>query len=197
MKVKSESEVAQSCPTLRSHGLQPTRFLHPWDFPGKSTGVGCHRLLLMVLYLPVIMLQNHRKMLVKASSRQDSKRPICGLEQLQKGRARLAEFLLTLVSRTNPKSWTCFQSHPEHRTLFHCPGSKGCSPSPKELMRTITWERPREGAKGDGRQKGSLDPDRSSLTVSHSCLETPQSKTTTLDGKPDVTFSSGLETLPK
>ena len=21
------------------HGLQPTRFLHPWDFPGKSTGV--------------------------------------------------------------------------------------------------------------------------------------------------------------
>ena len=26
----------------RSHGLQPTRLLHPWDFPGKSTGVGCH-----------------------------------------------------------------------------------------------------------------------------------------------------------
>ena len=24
------------------HGLQPTRLLHPWDFPGKSTGVGCH-----------------------------------------------------------------------------------------------------------------------------------------------------------
>ena len=22
------------------HGLQPTRLLHPWDFPGKSTGVG-------------------------------------------------------------------------------------------------------------------------------------------------------------
>ena len=47
MKVKSESEVAQSCPTLhlRPHGLQPTRLLRPWDFPGKSTGVGCHRLL--------------------------------------------------------------------------------------------------------------------------------------------------------
>ena len=27
------------------HGLQPTRLLHPWDFPGKSTGVGCHYLL--------------------------------------------------------------------------------------------------------------------------------------------------------
>jgi len=24
------------------HGLQPTRLLHPWDFPGKSTGSGCH-----------------------------------------------------------------------------------------------------------------------------------------------------------
>ena len=27
------------------HVLQPTRLLHPWDFPGKSTGVGCHCLL--------------------------------------------------------------------------------------------------------------------------------------------------------
>ena len=27
------------------HGLQPTRLLRPWDFPGKGTGVGCHRLL--------------------------------------------------------------------------------------------------------------------------------------------------------
>ena len=26
----------------RPHGLQPTRLLQPWDFPGKSTGVGCH-----------------------------------------------------------------------------------------------------------------------------------------------------------
>ena len=27
------------------HGLQPTRLLRPWDFPGKSTGMGCHCLL--------------------------------------------------------------------------------------------------------------------------------------------------------
>ena len=31
--------VTQSCLTLRSHGLQPTMRLCPWDFPGKSTGV--------------------------------------------------------------------------------------------------------------------------------------------------------------
>ena len=27
------------------HGLQPSRLLHPWDFPGRSTGVECHCLL--------------------------------------------------------------------------------------------------------------------------------------------------------
>ena len=37
----------------RSHGLQPTRLLHPWDFPGKSTGVGCHCLLWRVLHIPL------------------------------------------------------------------------------------------------------------------------------------------------
>ena len=29
----------------RPHELQPSRLLCPWDFPGKSTGVGCHCLL--------------------------------------------------------------------------------------------------------------------------------------------------------
>ena len=29
----------------RPHGLQPSRLLCPWDFPGMSTGVGCHCLL--------------------------------------------------------------------------------------------------------------------------------------------------------
>ena len=30
---------------LQPHGLQPSRLLCPWDFPGKNTGVGCHFLL--------------------------------------------------------------------------------------------------------------------------------------------------------
>ena len=34
-KVKSESEVSQSCPTLSDHMDCPTRLLCPWDFPGK------------------------------------------------------------------------------------------------------------------------------------------------------------------
>ena len=34
-----------SCPTLRPHRRQPTRLPHPWNSPGKNTGVGCHFLL--------------------------------------------------------------------------------------------------------------------------------------------------------
>ena len=30
--------------SVRPPRWQPTRLLHPWDFPGKSTGVGCHHL---------------------------------------------------------------------------------------------------------------------------------------------------------
>ena len=46
MKVKSESEAAQLCPTHSDPRDCRTRLLRPWDFPGKSTGVGCHCLLL-------------------------------------------------------------------------------------------------------------------------------------------------------
>ena len=36
------------------HGLQPIRLLCPWDFPGKSTGVGCHCLLWFCsLFIPI------------------------------------------------------------------------------------------------------------------------------------------------
>ena len=31
--------------SVQPHGLQPTRLLHPWDSPGKNTGVGFHFLL--------------------------------------------------------------------------------------------------------------------------------------------------------
>ena len=38
-KEKSRSVVSDS---LQPHGLLATRLLPPRDFPGKSTGVGCH-----------------------------------------------------------------------------------------------------------------------------------------------------------
>ena len=35
----------------RSHGLQPTRLLCPWDFPGKSTGVGRHWTVIVLIQI--------------------------------------------------------------------------------------------------------------------------------------------------
>ena len=43
--MKNESEVAQSCLTLCDPTDCSLPVLHPWDFPGKSTGVGCHFIL--------------------------------------------------------------------------------------------------------------------------------------------------------
>ena len=51
VKVKSLSRVWP-------HGLQPTRLLRPWDFLGKSTGVGCH-CLLQVCYKTSQLILNH------------------------------------------------------------------------------------------------------------------------------------------
>ena len=47
LKTYSYYLVAKSCQTLLQppHGLQSTRLLWPWDFPGKNTGTGCHFLL--------------------------------------------------------------------------------------------------------------------------------------------------------
>ena len=59
----------------RPHGLYPTRLLCPWNFPGKSTGVGCHFLLPLwgdpelklhwpfTLYKSLLLLVGHRNIL--------------------------------------------------------------------------------------------------------------------------------------
>ena len=56
----SRSVVSDS---LHPHGPWPIWFLHPWDFPGKSTGVGCHCLLqkylLGCIYSCVSLYQVH------------------------------------------------------------------------------------------------------------------------------------------
>ena len=42
--------------SYQPHGLQPTRLLHPWDFPGKSTGVGCHIIYFYFIYQFIIQV---------------------------------------------------------------------------------------------------------------------------------------------
>ena len=62
MEVKSESVVAQSCPTLSNPmDCSPQGFLYPWDFLGKSTGVGCHCLLCYKVGTTVILILNSLK----------------------------------------------------------------------------------------------------------------------------------------
>ena len=41
-------------PCAAACGLQPSRLLCPWDFLGKSTGVGCHRLLQTISAVEII-----------------------------------------------------------------------------------------------------------------------------------------------
>ena len=58
-KWKSESEVAQSCRTLNDPmDCSPPGSSNPWDFPGKSTGVGCH-CLLQAIYELHLKKQRH------------------------------------------------------------------------------------------------------------------------------------------
>ena len=44
----------------RPHGLQPSRLLHPWDFPGKSTGVGCHCLRGRFIAIPAYLKKQEK-----------------------------------------------------------------------------------------------------------------------------------------
>ena len=46
--------------SVRPHGLQPTRLLRPWDFLGKSTGVGCHCLLQFNSWIEMIHWRRDR-----------------------------------------------------------------------------------------------------------------------------------------
>ena len=47
--------------SLRPHGLQPTRLLRPWDFPGKSPAVGAIAFSRMPVYLWLIHADRRQK----------------------------------------------------------------------------------------------------------------------------------------
>ena len=47
--------------SLRSHGLEPTRLLCPWDSPGKNTGVGCHFFLSPKRLMKVCKIKNDNR----------------------------------------------------------------------------------------------------------------------------------------
>ena len=58
---------------LQPHGLQPTRLLCPWDFPGKNTGVGSHSILQKIFPTQGLNLSLlHRRQMLNHLSHQGS-----------------------------------------------------------------------------------------------------------------------------
>ena len=97
----------------RPHGLQPTGLLHPRDFPGRSTGVGCHRL----LWLQYTLTYKH--MCMRAKSLQSCPNLCNPMDCRPPGfsvhgilQARLSEWVAVPSSRGS--SWS------RHQTCVSC-----------------------------------------------------------------------------
>ena len=88
----------------RPHRRQPTRLSHPWDSPGKNTGVGCHFLL--------------QRMKVKSESEVTQSCPTlsdpmdCSLPASSVHgifQARVLEWGAIISSQTYKKNWDSFK----------------------------------------------------------------------------------------
>ena len=87
--------------SLRPHRRQPTRLLRPWDFPGKSTGVGCHCLLREMLWT----LANHLQSITQS--------------RYLPYRIQLSLSILRIGSRAPVDTKICQCSSPLHKTALY------------------------------------------------------------------------------
>ena len=131
--IKSQAAAAaakllQSCLTLHDlHGLQPTRPFCSWDFPGKSTGVGCHCLLHLKPQEKTLKEEqrDNYKNKEKASNKNGNKCKFCSVTQ-----SSLKLFATPQTAACQASvSLTTFQSLPKFmsialvmpiRNLFEC-----------------------------------------------------------------------------
>ena len=122
---------------LRLHGLWPARLLHPWNFPGKNTGVGCHFLLQRIFptqgFNPCLLCPLH----------------------WQEDSLPLAPPLSSLIARRSNQS-ILKEISPEYslerlmlKLKLRCFGHlmRGVS----SLEKTLMWERLKAGGEGDNR----------------------------------------------
>ena len=92
------------------HGLQPTRLLHPRDFPGKNTGVGCHCFLHGVRQEVSILGAGNTTPLVPSTEGVTSEKPLSTLHSLI-GVVAAQE---TTFGFLRPLSTPPFQLQPSH-----------------------------------------------------------------------------------
>ena len=88
----------------RPHGLQPSRLLCPWDFPGTSTGVGCHCLLRRCVRFGMLSIARNEK-------------PYSQLLNSRKLVRRFPSWLIQEHSR-DPEQPACFPLLLYHPQLF-------------------------------------------------------------------------------
>ena len=113
---------------LWPHGLQPTRLLCPWDFPGKKTGVGCHFLLQIIslfYWKEVMKMQSIlfiMYLICCCSVAQSCPTPCCPMDCSTPGCCPL---LLSprVCSDSCPLSWWYHATISSSVSLFSCPQS--------------------------------------------------------------------------
>ena len=117
--------------SVQLHGWQPTRLPHPWDSPGKNTGVGCHFLLrCMKVKSEIEVAQSHPTL----CDPMDCSLPGSSAHGIFQ--ARVLEWVAVAFSSTYLKS-----SHFLSAQSWNC-GWNGqtCSESPFVLWVTCGWE---------------------------------------------------------
>ena len=109
-KWKWSCSVVSDC--LRPCGLELTRLLRPWDFPGKSTGAGCHCLLrLLVMREIQIKIIRHHHESIRMAKLKDK-----GIKNIAKDAGQLE---LLFLAAGNVKWCNFFGKHFGNFFYFH------------------------------------------------------------------------------
>ena len=124
----------------RPHRLQPTRLLCPWDFPGKSTGVGCHwllprRMLITLIIQDIFLLITYQNVNIPTCLSHHSEflnnklvnitlfitnLPALFSEQVKPNKSNMSETLYP-GNRKEPRVIVCFPYYLDHHPIqcFH------------------------------------------------------------------------------
>ena len=100
----------------RPHGLQPSRLLHPWDFPGKSTGVGCHCLLRYIHITEYYSAIKRNKVLINATTWIRHENTVLSERTDTKGPTHIVWFNFYKISRIGKSI------HRERKQMSECQG---------------------------------------------------------------------------